>query len=171
MKIGDFKMLIRSAAPLRLGLAGGGTDVSSYSDIFGGEVLNATIPMYAYTTIEQRDEGKIEIISVDRNESLSKDAIPELEIDGNLDLIKGVYNRIVRDFNKGNPLSFTIYTYKEFFYSLATQDKFSFEKDFLEKHYKNYEFYGFPFDEYFIDIGVPEDYERAKKEFEKFVYR
>ena len=60
---------------------------------------------------------------------------------------------------------------KEFFYSLATQDKFSFEKDFLEKHYKNYEFYGFPFDEYFIDIGVPEDYERAKKEFEKFVYR
>jgi D-glycero-alpha-D-manno-heptose 1-phosphate guanylyltransferase len=60
---------------------------------------------------------------------------------------------------------------KNFFYSLATQDKFSFEKDFLEKYYKNYEFYGFPFDEYFIDIGVPEDYERAKKEFEKFVYR
>jgi len=53
---------------------------------------------------------------------------------------------------------------KNFFNSLATQDKFSFEKDFLEKHYKNYEFYGFPFDEYFIDIGIPEDYEKAKEE-------
>ena len=59
---------------------------------------------------------------------------------------------------------------KEFFYSLATQDKFSFEKDFLEKHYKNYHFYGFPFDEYFIDIGVPEDYDRAKKEIGKLGY-
>jgi D-glycero-alpha-D-manno-heptose-7-phosphate kinase len=102
MQEGGFKMLIRSAAPLRLGLAGGGTDVSPYLDIFGGAVLNATISMYAYATIEPRDDGKIEIISVDRNESFSTDAIPELEIDGKLDLIKGVYNRIVRDFNKGN---------------------------------------------------------------------
>jgi len=106
-------MLIRSAAPLRLGLAGGGTDVSPYSDIYGGAVLNATISMYAYATIEPRDDGKIEIISVDRNESFSTDALPELEIDGKLDLIKGVYNRIVRDFNKGKPLSFTIYTYAD----------------------------------------------------------
>jgi D-glycero-alpha-D-manno-heptose-7-phosphate kinase len=106
-------MLIRSAAPLRLGLAGGGTDVSPYSDIYGGAVLNATISMYAYATIEPRDDGKIEIISVDKNESFSTDALPELEIDGKLDLIKGVHNRIVIDFNKGKPLSFTIYTYAD----------------------------------------------------------
>jgi len=59
---------------------------------------------------------------------------------------------------------------KNFFNSLTTQNKFSFEKDFLEKYYKEFEFYGFAFDGYFIDIGVPEDYERAKKEFERFMY-
>jgi D-glycero-alpha-D-manno-heptose-7-phosphate kinase len=110
---GGLKMLIRSIAPLRLGLAGGGTDVSPYSDLYGGAVLNATISMYAYATIEPRNDGKIEIVSIDRKESLLTDAKPYLEIDGKLDLIKGVYNRIVKDFNKGKPLAFTIYTYAD----------------------------------------------------------
>lgn len=56
---------------------------------------------------------------------------------------------------------------KDFFLSLAPDEKFSVEKDFFEKYYKEYDFFGFPFDGYFIDIGIPEDYERANQEFKK----
>ncbi|RMA93312.1 GHMP family kinase ATP-binding protein [Hydrogenothermus marinus] len=103
-------MLIRSKAPLRLGLAGGGTDVSPYADMYGGAVLNATISMYAYASIEPRDDGKIVFNSVDRSESLEFAETLEIEIDGKLDLLKGIYNRIVKDFTK-EPLSFELTTY------------------------------------------------------------
>lgn len=59
---------------------------------------------------------------------------------------------------------------KDFFLTLASENKFSFEKDFIEKYYQKYDFYGLPFNEYFIDIGIPQDYARANKEFKKIEY-
>lgn len=103
-------MIIRSKAPLRIGLAGGGTDVSPYSDIYGGAILNATLSLYAYTSIKPREDGKIIINAIDRNEIIELNSEEQLAIDGKLDLIKGVYNRIVKDFIK-KPLSFEINTY------------------------------------------------------------
>jgi len=43
-------------------------------------------------------------------------------------------------------------------------EKFSFETDYLQAFYNKRKMYGIIQDEYFIDIGIPEDYERAKKE-------
>jgi D-glycero-alpha-D-manno-heptose 1-phosphate guanylyltransferase len=47
-------------------------------------------------------------------------------------------------------------------------EKFSFEKDYLELLYSTRRMYGVVQDEYFIDIGIPEDYKRAQIDFEKF---
>jgi D-glycero-alpha-D-manno-heptose-7-phosphate kinase len=93
-------MLVRSRAPLRLGLAGGGTDVSPFSDIYGGSVLNATISLYAFATIEPRSDEKVRLCTADRGECVECDAEPGLPIDGMLSLHKGVYNRIVEDYDR-----------------------------------------------------------------------
>jgi len=103
-------MIIRSKAPLRIGLAGGGTDVAPYSDIYGGAILNATINLYAYATIEPRNDGRIVIEAVDRQQTISLDSTTFLEIDGKLDLAKGIYNRLVKDFTH-KALSFKLTTY------------------------------------------------------------
>jgi len=103
-------MIIRSKAPLRLGLAGGGTDVSPYSDLFGGAILNATINLFAYTTIEPRNDGKIIFESPDRDLKEEYNSSEVLSIEGDFILHKGIYNRIVKDYTH-KPLSFKMITY------------------------------------------------------------
>lgn len=103
-------MIIRSKAPLRIGLAGGGTDVSPYSDIYGGAILNATINLYAYATIIPRHDNLIVIKSADRNEQVEYPSANQLPIDGKLDLAKAIYNRIINNYNFKN-LSFELVTH------------------------------------------------------------
>ncbi|MES2702908.1 MAG: dehydrogenase [Bacteroidota bacterium] len=91
-------MIYRSKAPLRIGLAGGGTDVSPYCDLYGGAILNATISLYAYATIELLGLPQVIIEALDRGESAAYDLSDELPIDGTLDLATGVYNHIVRKY-------------------------------------------------------------------------
>ncbi|HOZ78439.1 MAG TPA: dehydrogenase [Ferruginibacter sp.] len=91
-------MIFRSKAPLRIGLAGGGTDVSPYSDMYGGAILNATISLSANASIELLDTDEIIVETLDRNEQQRFELSTSLPINGQLDLLKGVYNRIQKDF-------------------------------------------------------------------------
>lgn len=104
--------LVRARAPLRLGLAGGGTDVSPYCDEFGGWVLNATLDKYAYAIIETEPaEGGLAFVAADRGTRWQGPLATHVEPDGPEALHKAVYNRIVREFNHGQPLSLRMTTY------------------------------------------------------------
>lgn len=91
-------MIFRSKAPLRIGLAGGGTDVSPYCDLYGGAILNATISLYAYATIEPLEGNEIILEAMDRGEQFCYPNTKSLPIDGRLDLASGVYNSIVKQY-------------------------------------------------------------------------
>lgn len=91
-------MIYRSKAPLRIGLAGGGTDVSPYSDLYGGEILNATISLFARVTIEQITADHIIVERLDLDEKEKHQWCEYLPIKGKSDLVAGVYNRIQKDY-------------------------------------------------------------------------
>jgi D-glycero-alpha-D-manno-heptose-7-phosphate kinase len=91
-------MIYRSKAPLRIGLAGGGTDVSPYSDLYGGAILNATVSLFAYANIETIAEKTILLHAMDKKEEQQYAWNAALAIDGQLDLLKGVYNRIQQQY-------------------------------------------------------------------------
>jgi D-glycero-alpha-D-manno-heptose-7-phosphate kinase len=103
--------VVRARAPLRLGLAGGGTDVSPYCDIHGGYVLNAAIDRYAYAVIKTLDEPVVRFIATDQQmEKVSPAEVP-LPLDGKLDLHRAVYNHVVQNFNGGRPITLELSTF------------------------------------------------------------
>lgn len=105
--------IYRARAPLRLGLAGGGTDVSPFSDEHGGFVLNATIDLYAQAILEPTDDGRIVFAAQDREEEVVLESQAELPIADPLRLHRGIYNRVVRQFNGGRPMSFKLTTFAD----------------------------------------------------------
>jgi D-glycero-alpha-D-manno-heptose-7-phosphate kinase len=103
-------MTYRSKAPLRIGLAGGGTDVSPYSDLYGGAILNATVSLFAYANIEITDGQEVHFESIDyKSKEIIRSESP-VEYNGVLDLHKGVYNRI-RNTYPGMPSGFKLSTF------------------------------------------------------------
>ncbi|MBX9750161.1 MAG: GHMP kinase, partial [Roseococcus sp.] len=107
------RSLVRARAPLRIGLAGGGTDVSPYADLYGGAVMNVTIDRYIYASVAPAEGDHVELESLDLGLAGRWPATACLAFDGRLDLHKAIYNRVVRDFHGGEPLPLRISTYSE----------------------------------------------------------
>lgn len=82
-------------------------------------------------------------------------------------------NNAVKDFKEkqfyaSGLINGGVYTLNvERFLSEKLPSKFSFEKDYLEKLFAQKKFYGVIDDGYFIDIGIPKDYNRAQQELQQ----
>ena len=100
---------VRARAPLRLGLAGGGTDLPSYAEAHGGAVLNATIDRYAFASIRPRDDGNVAFEACDLDRAELHPAAATLPA-ASLALHRGVYESMVREHNAGRPLAITVTT-------------------------------------------------------------
>ncbi len=83
---------IRSRSPLRIGIAGGGTDVDPYASTRGGCVFNSTINKYAYCTLVPRNDNMMFVKSRYYGRYKAKLNHGPLKFDGNMDLAKAVAN-------------------------------------------------------------------------------
>jgi len=103
-------MIIKARAPLRLGLAGGGTDVSPYCDVHGGAVLNATIDRYAYAVIKPLNEPVLRFKAADRETEIEVDL--EHDLDDHLDhcLHMAVYKEMIEKYNDGKRIALELST-------------------------------------------------------------
>lgn len=104
-------MIIRARAPLRLGLAGGGSDVSPFCDIHGGYVLNATIDRYAYAVIKTSTRKIVRFSSTDTQSEEVRPLAPAYEGNGPLMLHKAVYNHMITHHNGGVPIPLELSTF------------------------------------------------------------
>ncbi|MAG20132.1 GHMP kinase [archaeon] len=83
-------MIIRSRAPVRLSFAGGGTDVSPFTEQKGGAVLSTTINKYVYGTLVTRHDESVNLMSADYKISKVFYDVENMQYDGDLDLMKAI---------------------------------------------------------------------------------
>ena len=77
-----------------------------------------------------------------------------------------VQSFLEKSYRKEGLINAGIYTFKADLLQsrFANGQKFSFEKDFMERFVSELNFYGLVQEGYFIDIGIPEDFEKANRE-------
>ncbi len=100
--------VVRARVPLRLGLAGGGTDLSPYSEAHGGAVLNITIDRYAYAFIEPSADGRTHFIAPDLEVEESFAAEDGMFQGAKLALHAGVARRMIAGFGGGRMAPFRL---------------------------------------------------------------
>ena len=90
-------MIIKSKAPLRIGLSGGGTDIENFSKKYGGLVINSAINLYVHTIIDVKKNDKIIFETLDSNKKIILKSSQFLELNGNFDIFKSIYNYFAKE--------------------------------------------------------------------------
>jgi len=105
-------MRIRSRSPLRIGLAGGGTDIEEYSSRFGGAVLNTAISRYAFTDLDVSEGDYFEFVAADLGLH-SKIYSDQFNVENYqcLPLHFAVYSYFMEEFNAGHFIPGSMTTY------------------------------------------------------------
>lgn len=106
-------MTVRARAPLRLGLAGGGTDVAPYCDLHGGYVMNAAIDRHAYAIIEEGEGDVVEFATLDHGAHARFRRGEVTSDDRGLQLLTGAYLRVCRDFLGGEQPALRVRSYSD----------------------------------------------------------
>lgn len=107
-------MIIRARSPLRVGLAGGGTDLEAYFSEHGGAVLNFAISRYAFTELRDSCKGYFEAIATDTGRKVRLDiSAPPLLSDCQLPLHLATYLYFIEKYNQGRTISVVVSTYSD----------------------------------------------------------
>jgi D-glycero-alpha-D-manno-heptose-7-phosphate kinase len=101
---------VRARAPLRLGLAGGGTDLSPYCDEYGGAILNATVDRFAYAHVFRNNENKVVLRARDANEEETLEPTVDLHVHKGLILHRAVYSHMMKTYCDGEAIPLTLST-------------------------------------------------------------
>ncbi len=78
----------RAKAPVRISLAGGGTDITRHFMKRDSVCLSATMAHYSHVTLKQREDGVVKFISQDLRQTSAAKDLASVEYDGKLDLLK-----------------------------------------------------------------------------------
>jgi D-glycero-alpha-D-manno-heptose-7-phosphate kinase len=88
----------RARAPLRISFGGGGTDVSPYTEQYGGAVLSTTINRFAFATVHLVKTGRIRITSIDYDRTVEYGLTDPAIVDTQLALAQGVVDYFRRNY-------------------------------------------------------------------------
>jgi len=106
--------IIYAKAPLRLGLAGGGTDVSPFCDEYGGTVLNITINLYAFSRIEYIENSQHIIFESSDLECIEQIPLHSKNTENTrLKLHLATYKHFIDNYNNGEDIPIKLFTYCE----------------------------------------------------------
>lgn len=82
-------------APVRADIAGGGSDAPPFSVEYGGAVVNCGITQFVHARVQVTpDSSAVSIRSEDYDQTVKADSLEQLEIDGALNLLKGLAKRM-----------------------------------------------------------------------------